>query len=119
MSVTALIASGPKREALVVPKDAVLIRPDGSTVWVALPKPDASQTRVQPVPVTITARMRDEYALQPETDSGQQLLVDGASVVIEGAERLTPGQQVRVVTLDHEQLGSFQQHVAEPRRGET
>ena len=33
------------------------------------------------------------------TEAGRRLLGDGTSVVIEGAERLTPGQSVRIVTL--------------------
>jgi hypothetical protein len=64
-----------------------------------VPAAQADGVQVQPVPVTITARMPTEYALEPETDAGRRLLSDGASVVIEGAERLTPGQQVRIVSL--------------------
>ena len=100
MSVTAQIATGLEREALVVTRDAVLVRPDSSTVWVALPHGDGEMAEVQPVPVTIGARMRDECAVEAETDAGRTLLVAGAAVVIEGAERLMPGQQVRIVELD-------------------
>ncbi|MBN2475750.1 MAG: efflux RND transporter periplasmic adaptor subunit [Pirellulales bacterium] len=100
MSVTALIAMGPEREALVVSKDAVLVRPDGSTVWVAVAGEAEQAAEVQPVPVQISARMQQEYAVEPETERGRQLLAPGAQVVVEGAERLMPGQQVRIVTLD-------------------
>jgi RND family efflux transporter MFP subunit len=100
MSVTASIAVGAEREALVVSKDAVLVRPDGSTVWVALPGGEPQAGEVQPVPVTISARMPEEYAVEPETLRGRELLVAGARVVVEGAERLMPGQQVRIVALD-------------------
>lgn len=99
MSVTALIATGPEREALVVGRDAVLVRPDGSTVWVAVGAGTNGDAQVQPVPVTITARMTAEYAIESETGPDRELLNDGASVVIEGAERLTPGQGVRIVAL--------------------
>jgi len=104
MSVTASIATDAEREALVVGRDAVLVRPDGSTVWVTVPaakEPAAKgeDVQVQPVPVTITARMPTEYAVEPETEAGRRLLGDGTSVVIEGAERLTPGQSGRIVTL--------------------
>ena len=88
------------RDALVLPKDGVLVRPDGSTVWVAVPEKSPQAATVQPVPVAITARTRGEYAVEPETEHGRQLLVRGASVIIEGAERLTAGQSVRIVTLD-------------------
>jgi len=96
MSVTASIAIGAEREALVVSKDAVLVRPDGSTVWVALLQAEPETAEVQPVPVTITARMPGEYAVEPETGEGRELLVAGAQVVVEGAERLLKGQQVGI-----------------------
>ena len=99
MSVTARITTGPQRQALVVSRDAVLVRPDGSTVWVALSAGQGKTCRVQPVPVTLTARMHDEYAIEPQNGEGRKVLSGGSQVVIEGAERLTPGQQVRVVTL--------------------
>jgi RND family efflux transporter MFP subunit len=100
MSVTALVTTGPEREALVVSKDAVLVRPDGSTVWVAVPGQRGQTTEVQPVPVTVSDRMQDEYAVEAQTGKGQGLLRGGARVVVEGAERLTPGQQVRIIGLD-------------------
>jgi RND family efflux transporter MFP subunit len=125
MSVTALIPTGPRREALVVSRDAVLVRPDGSTVWVAVPNdkqlmrtsldgqndhPTArfperlatSTAEVLPVPVVISVRMPEEYAVEPETEAGRKMLKAGTSVVIEGAERLMPNQQVRVVKLNGE-----------------
>ena len=94
MSVTALVATGPEREALVVPKDAVLVRPDGSTLWVAVRDEDRGSDVVYPLPVTLTVRLEDEYAVEPETDQGRELLGHGATVVIEGAERLVRGQEV-------------------------
>jgi len=99
MSVTASIATGPEREALVVSRDAVLVRPDGSTVWVAMAAGSDGDAQVHPVPVTITARMTTEYAVEAETGPGRELLSDGATVVIEGAERLAPDQRVRIVSL--------------------
>jgi RND family efflux transporter MFP subunit len=102
MSVTARIATGPEREALVVSKDAVLVRPDGSTVWIAAAPKQGAVPEVHPVPVTVGVRMRDEYAIEPETERGREQLTAGTSVVIEGAERLAPGQQVRIVNLTGE-----------------
>jgi RND family efflux transporter MFP subunit len=100
MSVTAMIATGPELEALVVSKDAVLVRPDGSTVWVAVARGAPESAEVQPVPVSIRVRMPQHYAIEPQTRQGRTLLTSGSQVVVEGAERLMPGQQVRVVTLD-------------------
>jgi RND family efflux transporter MFP subunit len=97
MSVTARVAVGAPREALVVSRDAVLVRPDEATVWITQSCGD-SEITAEPVPVTITARMRDLYAIEPETDKGREQLTEGTTVVIEGAERLTPGQPVRIVT---------------------
>ena len=102
MSVTAMIHTGPQRQALVVSKDAVLVRPDGSTVWVAIASQNGQAIEVQPVPVKITVRTPGEYAVEPETSKGRALLVPGTRVVIEGAERLMPGQQVRIVSQDGE-----------------
>lgn len=98
MSVTASIATGPEREALVVSKDAVLVRPDGSTVWVA--PGEAETAEVRSVPVTISVRMPEQYAVESETEQGRKLLVPGARVVVEGAERLQEGQQVSVALAD-------------------
>jgi RND family efflux transporter MFP subunit len=100
MSVSAVIATGPQREALVVPKDAVLVRPDGSNVWVALPSGEDAGRQVLSVPVTISVRLQDEYAIEPETEEGRKHLTDGSSVVVEGAERLRPGQRVDVDPLE-------------------
>jgi hypothetical protein len=102
MSVTAPVPTGPETEALVVSKDAVLVRPDGSTVWVALPQAEKSAAEVLPVPVSVRVRMPYEYAIEPETDAGRKLLTAGTIVVIEGAERLTPKQKVRVIRLNVE-----------------
>lgn len=100
MSVTAMIGTGAERKALVVSKDAVLVRPDGSTVWVAVAGKQSSAIEVRPVPVRICVQTAGEYAVEPEGGRDSGLLVPGVRVVIEGAERLTPGQQVRIVTLD-------------------
>jgi len=94
MSVTAVVPTGPQREALVVPKDAVLVRPDGATLWVAVRDENHGSDVVYPLPVTLTVRLEDQYAVEPETDQGRELLREGATVVIEGAERLTHGQEV-------------------------
>ena len=94
MSVTADVPTGPEREALVVPKDAVLVRPDGATLWVALHAVNGGSDVVYPLPVMVTVRLKDEYAVVPETDQGREFLRDGAIVVIEGAERLVRGQEV-------------------------
>ena len=104
MSVTAWVPVAVQREALVVHRDAVLIRPDESLVWVAVPEGSGDSAKVFPVPVTVTARTRDEFAVEPETEAGRRLLVAGAKVVIEGAERLSgESQRVRMLSLSGEE----------------
>jgi hypothetical protein len=100
MSVTAMIGTGVERKALVVSKDAVLVRPDGATVWVAVAGKQSQTIEARPVPVRVSVQTANEYAIEPENGRDGKLLVAGARVVIEGAERLMPGQQVRIVTLD-------------------
>lgn len=100
MSVSTHVATGDRVERLVVPRDAVLIRPDAATVWVARPVAGDGPMTVEPVPVVVTARMRHEYAVAPETIEGEALLAEGSQVVVEGAEQLVPGMAVRIAKFD-------------------
>jgi RND family efflux transporter MFP subunit len=120
MSATALVAITDPNEEIVVSKDAVLMKPDGSTVWVAVKPPTQTQSNdptsqnnnsavtdgnsttliAKPIPVKITAEGINTYGVEPETEEGQKLLVAGAKTVIEGAERLIPDQQIQVEEID-------------------
>ncbi len=100
MSVSTHVATADRIEGLVVPRDAVLVRPDSATVWVAIPAAGDGSMTVEPVPVGITARMRHEYAVVPETLEGEALLAEGSHVVIEGAEKLVPGMAVLAATFE-------------------
>ncbi|RCS47610.1 efflux RND transporter periplasmic adaptor subunit [Bremerella cremea] len=88
---------------LLVPRDAVLTRPDESTIWV-LTEQDPQGTAkspqinfvVQPVPVRILSHTRDAYAIACVRESDRQLVTPGVQVVTEGLERLVPGALVRV-----------------------
>ena len=102
MSVRASVPMAEKSVQIVVPKDAVLIKPDGSSVWVATPdadKPDFAT--VERVPVYVTARMRDRYAVEVSDARGGQTLEPGMKVVIEGSERLVRGMTVKVIHLEN------------------
>jgi len=99
LSVTVEIPVSGPIDGLAIPRDAALIRPDGTTVWVVT-KADGGWLVARPAPVTITAKTPERFAIEAETASAAALLVDGAQVVIEGAERLRPEQPVRIVTLD-------------------
>lgn len=94
MSVTGTFPEGARQEHLLVSRDAVLVKPDGSTVWVVQ---GSSQQSALPAPVDIIGRVGTRYAIRPQNEQARRLLGDGGSVVIEGAERLRPGQAVRLM----------------------
>ena len=100
MAVTGRIPSSDPKEGFIVPIEALMDKPDGRTVWVATVQPgegdQPKRTTVQPVPVKLLAHAVDSCSVEAETDEGRKLLVDKALVVIEGAERLTPGQTVEI-----------------------
>ncbi len=100
MSVSTHVATADTVDGLVVPRDAVLVRPDTATVWVAIPAAAGEPMTAQPVPVTVTAQMRHEYAVTPETVEGEAILGDGSQVIVEGAERLVPGMKVRIAAFE-------------------
>lgn len=115
MSATAFISTADPKEGIVVPKDAVLEKPGSTTVWVVTneqadqsAESNTAEVAAQsfytaiPVPVTIIADAVEIYSVVPETDEGRRLLVPGAKTIIEGAEVLTPGQQVRITTINSE-----------------
>ncbi len=94
MSVTATFPEGDRQTRLLVPRDAVLIKPDGSTVWVVQGE---AELVAQPAPVDIIGRVGNRYAIRGQSEQARLLLSDGSSVVIEGAERLRPAQVVRLI----------------------
>ena len=86
---------------LLVPKDAVLTKPDGSTIWVVTGKRSESGEEgeglvAQPVPVRVLSHTRVAYAISCERDGDRDKVVPGVKVVTEGLERLIPGVAVRV-----------------------
>ncbi|MGL4593227.1 MAG: efflux RND transporter periplasmic adaptor subunit [Thermoguttaceae bacterium] len=101
MSVTALVATTDSTEELVVSKDAVLDKPDGTWVWIAseLERNGEKGYEAKPIPVRIVAKGITQYGIVPETEEGKQLLVQGTQVIIEGAERLVPNQQIRITEM--------------------
>ncbi|MDR0522780.1 MAG: efflux RND transporter periplasmic adaptor subunit [Planctomycetaceae bacterium] len=103
MSATALVSITDLNEEIIVAKNAVLSKPDGNVVWIAAEttKEDGTvSVSAQPVPVQITAENIGAYGVRPETEEGKRLLVTGAKTIIEGAERLTGNQQIRIAAMD-------------------
>ncbi len=86
---------------LLVPKDAVLTKPDGSMIWIVAGKGaesgDEAETLVaQPIPVRVLSHTRVAYAISCEREVDRDKVVPGVKVVTEGLERLIPGVAVRV-----------------------
>ncbi|MDO4575809.1 MAG: efflux RND transporter periplasmic adaptor subunit [Planctomycetia bacterium] len=106
MSVRADIPVTDRFDAVLVPKDAVLIRPDGNTVWVVQEKSGKDgkpETVAVPVPVDILADLRTGLlAVKSQTEEGLEILKTNVPTVIEGAERLSPGMTVRIVESPYE-----------------
>ena len=86
----------------MVSRDAVLIKPDGATVWVVSGE---DPKRAYPAPVEVVGRVGGRYAVAPLTPDARALLGDAATVVIEGAERLRPKQAVRLMEAAKLQAG--------------
>jgi multidrug efflux pump subunit AcrA (membrane-fusion protein) len=74
------------REALVVPRDALVLRPEGISVFVVDQDRKAKQ-------ITVTTGIG--YGQQIEV-SGD--LKDGDTVIVRGNERLQPGQAVSIMS---------------------
>ena len=103
MSVQCTLETTEKAQRLTVPRDAVLQKPGENTVWVVQKESDGS-LRVTPVPVYIHAKANAVLAVRPATEAGRETLVPGALTIIEGAERLMPGQEVELKEVNPELL---------------
>ncbi|MDX1682194.1 MAG: efflux RND transporter periplasmic adaptor subunit [Phycisphaeraceae bacterium] len=89
MTVTAFVAVGPKRLVVTVPVDAVIYTGNRAAVWQVI------EGRARSVAVKVKFRVGDRYVVEPV--GGGQALTGETDVIIEGAERLRPGQSVKVV----------------------
>ena len=84
MTVTAELPTGQRVEALTVPRDAVILRPMGTLVYVQRGGVAA------PVPVIVHFGAGDRYVVDGALNPDEQ-------VVVEGNERLFPGQPLNIV----------------------
>ena len=93
MSVTISLPVGEPGDFLTVPEDAVLYSLEDVSVWVSTPAAEGSpMPSAAQVPVKVLFNEQGRVAVEPVSASDSQVLVDGAVVVTEGAERLMPGQ---------------------------
>ena len=90
MSARVVFKLSADREALLVPRDVIVRKPDGSTsVW--LVQDEAGQSKVIVVPVTIGKSFRDNFVISSsDVKAGDRL-------VVRGNEILQPGQLVNIV----------------------
>ena len=79
------IPTSEPREALVVPRDALVLRPNGISVFVL-----DNEQKAKQVLVTTGIGAADQIEVSGD-------LVDGDTVIIRGNERLRPGQTVTVI----------------------
>jgi multidrug efflux pump subunit AcrA (membrane-fusion protein) len=89
MSVEGWIPAGEQREYTSVPKDAV-IRSD-SQAYVFVIQESSNAATAKQVPVRVIFETTNRVAVESPT------LAPGARVVVEGNERLAPGQTVTVI----------------------
>lgn len=83
MSATAYVPLGEPQPWLTIPKDAVLFRGSGATVWVVRPGRDGVPSAV-PMPIEAAFPLGDRWAIE------RGGLAVGDEVVVEGNERLMP-----------------------------
>ena len=100
MSVSAYIQTRSPSEGIVVPKDAVWIQPQGNSVWVFLGDENTENGKVHQVPVDITVKGVSEYMIEPKPGEGQEHVTVSSRLVVEGLERLSEGQDVRLVSIN-------------------
>ncbi len=81
------LTTGKKEEALLLPKDALVLGGPQRIVFVVVPGKGKEPATVKVVPVVIGVANGDHIVVQGELQEGDQ-------VVIRGNERLRPGQQV-------------------------
>lgn len=89
MTVRAQVPTGAKAQAVTVPRNAVQITDNGAQVIMVTPAATAA-----PVPVKVRYLVGDRFVV--ETDG----LAPGMKVVIEGNERLFPGQPLTILPPD-------------------
>ncbi|MDA0658141.1 MAG: efflux RND transporter periplasmic adaptor subunit [Planctomycetota bacterium] len=90
MSVRVFLPTGDNVMSLLVPKDALVLNARQRIVYVIVPSKESPKASVaQPVPVELGAAVGNWIQVTGQLRAGQE-------VVVQGNERLRPGQSVRV-----------------------
>jgi len=96
MSVVAYVPLERVTPRMTVPRDAVQIGPGGSVVWVAQSKEQGPPVGMS-VPVDVLFGHGERFAVEP-AGQASDLLQDGATVVVQGAERIFfPGHALQIM----------------------
>jgi multidrug efflux pump subunit AcrA (membrane-fusion protein) len=115
MGVSAFVPIQHESTELLVPRDAVLRKPDESTIWILQQadsaasdaaetsgeqslqmQPNPANWTAHPIPVRVLSHTRDSYAIAAVRTVDRTRLTPGVQVVTEGLERLVPGARVKV-----------------------
>jgi RND family efflux transporter MFP subunit len=89
MTARVILPTGAKQTALLVPKDALVLGGVQPVVYVVQPAPEEGPSTVQPVPVQLGVASGERIQVIGDLEPGQK-------VVVQGNERLRPGQQIVV-----------------------
>jgi len=82
---------GPTQEGVLIPKDAIVRGATGTVVYIFVPKDEPGFGQVQPQP--IVEGISDDSWIQDASGA----IKAGVEVVVEGAERLRPFQDVQIL----------------------
>jgi len=111
LNIKAKIANGPSTMALAVPRDALVLRRDGTSVF-RINKTD-QEAKAERIPVNVGVAMDDLVAISSASSSTD--ISEGDLIVIRGAERLQSGQSVAIKNNNHELIsGSSSSKRKEP-----
>jgi len=92
------LQTGPKQQATLIPKDALVLGGPAPMVYVVVPADpkDPKQLKVVPMPVEIGVATGDRLQVRPSAAARGAALKPGDQVVVLGNERLRPEQPVIV-----------------------
>lgn len=102
LNIKAKVANGPSTMALAVPRDALVLRRDGVSVF-RINKADKDATAEQ-IPVDVGIGMDDLVAISSTSSTTE--INDGDLIIIRGAERLQSGQNVVIKNNNHQLISS-------------
>ncbi len=98
LNIKAKVANGPSIVALAVPRDALVLRRDGISVF-RINKTD-KEAKAEQIPVAVGVGMDDLVAISSALSTTE--INQGDLIVIRGAERLQSGQSVIIKDNNHE-----------------